>query len=129
MLLNPALLSQARKGISAIISENKESIILFRKGTTDDGFGNKIENPYASPSEIVLVCRISHESKGPFFVSENPAGQSTDFQRYILADHKANVQAGDTFTYDSKGWIVKDVDTLKKFGGIIGYQAKIKEGS
>ena len=126
---NKAALKQARKGITLTIKENPTTIVISRKPVISNGRGGTKINPYGVPVDTTLTIRLSHGSSGPFEDIENPAGLGTDYSRWAIMDYKGGLQDGDIFEAEGIQWQAGPVDELPRFGGIIGYQAPLKEAS
>jgi len=124
---NASYLKQARKGIKKHVEENPTEIIIYRKPLVEDGFGGYVESPTADPDDFTITCRISHEQQGPVNNEPVPAGLSTNLTRFIIVDYKTTIYENDTFEAIDKNWMIGPVDPLIKFGGIIGYQAPLRE--
>jgi hypothetical protein len=122
-------LKQARASIRAKIRENPSSIIILRTPMVDNGFGGEIPDPFGDPIEYVYKVRLSHERKTVAEAETTPAGFSTNLSRFILADYKAVLIDGDIFDAIGKSWQIGKVDPLYAFGGIIGYQAPLREAA
>lgn len=125
--MNQALLVQKRKGIQDKINKSPEAIIIYRKPMTDNGFGDLVEDPYGTPVPYNVRCRLSHEQEGPQTQINAPSGLSTALVRFILVDHKTTIYENDTFEALGKKFRIGVVDPLKKFNGILGYQAPLYE--
>jgi hypothetical protein len=54
---------------------------------------------------------------------------STNLQRFILADYQADIKHVDVFEAIGRSWKIGPVDPLKKFGGVIGYQAPLTDAA
>jgi len=120
------MLAQERAGIVEVIMENPEILILERLPLVDNGHGSMVENPYGTPTQHVVTCRISHESKIPLKPDVVPAGLGTNMSRFILVDWETIIYAEDSITdYLGKRWNIGLIDPLLAFGEIIGYQAPI----
>lgn len=108
-------LNQIRKGITFQVNENPTecSIIV---ATTD---------PWATPVPKKFTGRISHDGAGPFFLTNNPSGISSNLSRYLLVDYTVDfLQKNDILNGQ---WKILTVDPLSKFGGIHGYQCTLVE--
>jgi hypothetical protein len=123
------LLKQARNGVKKVINESPENILIVRQPMTDDGFGNQVPDPFGTPTEHNYKVRISHERGNPSILTDTSAGMSTNLQRFIMADYQADIEYGDVFEAIGRSWKIGPVDPLKKFGGIIGYQAPLTDAS
>ncbi len=126
---NKAALKQARKGITLSIKESPVTIIISRKPVISNGRGGIKINPYGVPVDTTLTIRLSHGSSGPFDDIENPAGLGTDYSRWALVGYKGGLVDGDIFEAQGTQWQAGPVDQIERFGGIIGYQAPLKEAS
>lgn len=119
---NKMLLKQARAGFKQLINENRSSFSVEKE--TDSS------NPWADTTNPTFTGRISHESsrQAPD-LSQNPAGLSTDLQRFLLVEYNVNfLSRGEIITdSDGKRWKLGPVDPLKKFGGVHGYQSPLEE--
>lgn len=124
---NRELLKQARAGFKAIISENKDAVIIFRQPLVDDLFGGLTEDPTGTPVGVVIPCRISHEAKGPQEQQNAPAGTVNNMTRFISVCYNIEINQKETFESIGHLWEIGKVDPLKKFGGVIGYQAPLIE--
>ncbi|MDH4127372.1 MAG: hypothetical protein OEV44_01365 [Spirochaetota bacterium] len=122
-------LTQLRKGITAMININPITITTVRMPTKTDPFDatNTIPDPFGTPVTVSIKCRVSHEEKGAFIVTETNAGMSTNLGRFIISDYQNVLQENMTFTELGKKWRVGAVDPLIKFSDIIGYQAPLYE--
>ena len=123
-------LRQRRAAIQHKIRENPTVITRLMYPMPDDGFGGQIPDPFGTPTEEMLTVRLSHETglsvpkAGPV-----PAGESTNLQRFILADYQTVITEGELFEAIGKSWRVGAVDPLYASGGIIGYQAPLVEAA
>jgi hypothetical protein len=126
---NLQMLKQARDGIQRLINESPEIITIKRQALIDDGFEGQVENPFGTPTEYKIKCRLSHERKFPGNFQTAPVGLSTNLARYILVNYKTVIYEGDVFEAIGKGFRIGVVDILKKFDDtkIIGYQAPLIE--
>jgi hypothetical protein len=124
--MNP-LLKQARDGVKKVINESPENILIVRQPMTPDGFGGQVPDPFGTATEHNYKVRISHERGNPSILTDTSAGMSTNLQRFILADYQADIKHGDVFEAIERSWKIGPVDPLKKFGGVIGYQAPLTD--
>lgn len=126
--MNP-LLKQSRDGVKKVINESPENILIVRQPMTDDGFGGQVPDPFGTATEHNYKVRISHERGNPSILTDTSAGMSTNLQRFILADYQTDIKHGDVFEAIGRSWKIGPVDPLKKFGGVIGYQASLTDAS
>ncbi len=117
---------QARDGIKRSVDMNRTTLEITRGGTTDNGFGGTMPDPSASTTETIRA-RISHKAKGPSQASGSPAGYTSDLDRIIIVEHTVQLYKGDRFSYLGKDFEILDVDPLRFYDEIIGYQADLKE--
>jgi len=124
---NKQLLKQARDSIKKMIDESPENITIYRKPMVDDGYDGEVIDPYGEGIPNYLKVRLSQEKKYANY-ERAPVGLSTNLVRYIITDYKSIIYDGDTFNSSfDKEFIIKAVDPLIKFGGLIGYQAPLVE--
>lgn len=126
--MNP-FLKQARDGVKKLIKESSETIVIIRQPMTNDGFGGQVPDPLGTPTEHAYKVRIAHERSQPAMMTDTSAGMSTNLQRHLLADYQADIRLGDIFEALGRSWKVGPVDPLKKFNGVIGYQAPLTDAS
>ena len=126
--MNETALIQKRKSVQDQISIDPEYIVIYRTVLVDDHEGGLCPDPFGSKDPVNIKCRISHEQSGPNMDQTKGSGLSTNLSRFINTDYLNIIQQGDQFT-DSlgKSWKIGPVDPLKKFGGIVGYQAPLIE--
>ena len=125
--MNYQMLDQARRGIINQINENPESIIVFRKPVTDNGFEKFVEDPYGTPVPFPVKCRISKEVRGPEGFSPNAVGLSTAGSWFITVDWKTIIYKDDVFEARDRQWRIGAVTQIKQYGGVIKYQAPLIE--
>lgn len=119
-------MSQARKGIIAQIKLNPARVTFHRLKMVDNGFGGLIPDPLGEADTFDATVRIAHESASVPSLSDAPIGKSTNLLRFILTDHRTEIQEGDRFNYIELGWEVGVVDPLVHGSQVIGYQAPLK---
>lgn len=124
-------LKQARDGIKFTINEDPETLIVYRRKLIDDGFGGLIEDPYNNEKPSIIKGRISHERKQHGNYQPSPSGFTSNYARYLTVDYETIIYENDFFESerDQKRYKVGVVDPLRKFGGIIGYQAPLLEAA
>jgi hypothetical protein len=127
---NANLLRQARKAIIHKIALSPSTITIISYPLISDGFGGTMPNPMGTAISSSKTVRISHQRNQ---VPENElknTGLSTSLSRFILSDYKTPLTEGtDVSSYLGKKYKIGAVDSLEKYGGIIGYQAELIEGS
>lgn len=124
-----SLLSQARKMIDLKVNINPITITTTTYPTKTDPFDSTktIPDYSATPIETNIRCRLSHENKGPFEITGNSVGMSTNLGRFVISNYQNPLTEGSLFTELGIQWRIGAVDTLKKFEGILGYQAPVYE--
>lgn len=120
-------LREKRKAFDAKIKENPTTITLKRKAMTNDGFGGQVENPFGAETEAVLTVRIFRKRGVVSDLSGFDGGVTTTFERAIQSSHNAVFYEGETFSALGKTFVIGPVDPIVAFGGIVGYQADLKE--
>lgn len=97
--------------------------------------GGEVEDPFGDPIPYEIKCRIDHERKFPGNLDLASMGFSTNLARFVLVDCETTIYINDTLEEIGKGFKIGVVDPIKKFGGVIAYQAplieaeKLEEGS
>ena len=128
---NKQHLKQVRKGFIDLINESPITLYKQVYPMVSDGKGGMIENPFGTPTNVSIKCRISHE-RGIIVPKNNTTanGFSTNLERFVQVDYKTTITNGMNLK-DFEGVVYKigAVDPLIKFGGIYGYQAPLIEGS
>ncbi len=122
---NRVLLQQARKSIAFQIAQSPESVTIPRQSMVPDGFGGLM--PDGNPEDVELIVRISHERSGVQQTGLMPSGLDTSLSYWILANHIAELREGEALTAPGRGrkFRIGVVDMLKKFDGIIAFQAPL----
>lgn len=124
---NRLLLKQARDGVKRLIAESPLTKIIYRKALISDGMGGEVEDPYGDPIQYEIKCRIDHERKFPGNLDVASMGFSTNLARFILVDWETTIYINDILEEIGKGFKIGAVDPIKKFGGVIAYQAPLIE--
>lgn len=122
-------LREKRKAFESKIRENPTDITLSRKAMADDGFGGQVEDPFGAVTQIVLTVRIFRKRGIAVDLKGSPNGFSTSLERALQTKHDAIVYEGETFSALGKSFVVGPVDPIVAFGGIVGYQADLKEAA
>lgn len=127
---NANLLRQARKAIMQKIALSPSVINMITTPLVSDGFGGTIPDPFGVPTSVSKTVRISHQrSQVPENETKN-TGLSTNLSRFVLSDYKTLLTEGcEISSYAGKKYKIGVVDTLENYGGIIGYEAPLIEGS
>jgi len=122
-------LHQARNGFKRLISENGSRVTLMRQPlVVDPNDPSKlVPDPVGVMTEHSIYCRITHERGIVAQDTLNPAGLSTNLQRMIMSDWQNIPHQYDIFEWNDYTFEIGPVDPIYKFGGIVGYQAPLKE--
>lgn len=123
--MNQEILAQARRGIKILINENLSNIIIYSQASISDGFGGMTINPFGTSTPRNVRCRISSERVAEFTTS--PSGFTNAINSFILVDFKTTITKDDTFEYLDKTWKIGIVETIKRFSGIVAYEAIMLE--
>jgi len=123
------LLKQARLGFQKNIDEDRQSIMIYRKGMIADGFGGLMQDPFGAGTPTTIICRICEGRGNPSILTGSPVGLSENLVKYIIVNYKADIQEHDTFDSRGKTYRIGNVETIVNFGGIIGYQAQLIEST
>lgn len=127
---NDNLLKQARKAIISKIALSPSIITMISYPLISDGFGGTMPNPNGTAVTSTKTVRISHQRNQVPINELKSTGLSTNLSRFILSDYKTPLTEGhEVSSHGGKKYKIGVVDTLEKFGGIIGYQAELIEGS
>lgn len=95
-----------------------------------DEFGGTMPNTAGVAVNSKMTVRISHQRNQVPANELKNTGLSTNLSRFILADYKTVITEGfEISAYAGKKYKIGAVDTLIKYGGTIGYQAPLIEGS
>lgn len=123
-------LTQSRDGIKQLILENPSVATWTTTGTiTDEMTGKVIPDPSGITTTHKERVRLSHERSGVSSDEVTPAGLGTSYTLFVLAEYTTELEKGVTFYADGKSYTVGAVDALRKYNGVIGYQAPLTEVS
>jgi hypothetical protein len=123
-----AALRQLRVGIRCHIFEASTVITPMRRALVDDGFGGQIPSGTASAQPKARV-RLQHESGSVQSNTVKPAGLDTNLSLYVLTDHRAPLEEGDTFSALGYTWTVGPVNSFSRHGGVYKTEAPLVKGS
>lgn len=115
------LLKQARRGQTALVSENRQTMSVEISGDPAD--------PWSAATTKEFSGRISHERSGPVDLAPGTAGLSTNLVRFLSVEYTVDFLIVGSLITDQNGkkWKLGPVDPLEKFGGIYGYQIPLEE--
>lgn len=125
---NRGSLKQARFGQTHRIGIDPMKMNVSRRtATKTDSTGKPVIDYTQPPATVSLTVRVMHEASGPVPLGPAPAGQSSNLGRMVMSDYRNVIQTDDLLVYEGVQYKVGKVDTLRKFGGIYGYQAPLTE--
>lgn len=115
------LLKQARKGMKALIDEDRQEMSVDIPGDSSD--------PWSTPVTKTFSGRISHESSSVPDLGSSTIGLSTNLNRFLSVEHDVDFLITGALVTDKNGrqWKLGAIDPLEKFGGICGYECPIEE--
>ena len=125
MINTHTLLEQLRQSREMSISLNPIVITVSYYTYVDNGYGTKIKS--ASPLTKDIRCRKVHYEKSiPENVESNtPDTISSVF--YLISAHNEVLDDEYTFTIDGRTYKTRDAEAQHRYGGIIGYRARIED--
>lgn len=124
--MNQAELRQTRLGITKLINQNKTTIVINRLPLKDNGLGEMLPDPYGTPVDYYVRCRISGEKKYPSTLTPVITGFSEDQQLYILCDFTQGIFRGDYFTYYDNEYEIGPINRIVFLGKTVCYEAPLK---
>ena len=125
--MNYHILRQMRIGISQVINQNKTTIMINRLPLKDNGLGEMLPDPFGTPVDYYVRCRISHEKRYPETLSQANHGFSTNQQMYILCDYAQGIFYLDDFEYAGRRYEIGPINYVMYFGKVVSYEAPLKE--
>ncbi len=129
MIADYLRLDQSRRAIQAMIDENPESIIIYRKPLKDNLLGKMVEDPKGIATPNPIRCRISKEATGPETYRPSSAGLKISETMYILVDHTTLIYINDVFEARDRHWRIGPVSQIKRHGGVTAYEAPMIEAT
>jgi hypothetical protein len=118
-------LKQERDSIKQNILSNPSIVTWATPEMIDNGYGQMIPDPSGSSVDHKERVRLSHEKSGVNTNEETPAGLGTSYSLFVLAAYNSKITKGITIMANGSKYNVGTVDTLRKFGGVTGYQAPL----
>lgn len=118
---NRLLLQQARDGIKKHIEQSPSDIIINRVPLIDNGLGGQCPDPTGVAAPITIVGRMAKESRIVQAIKAAPSGLDSGATMYLIIPHDKTISEGEQFS----GWRVGLVTPIKKFGGIIAFEAAL----
>jgi hypothetical protein len=122
---NAALLNQSRKAVALEINASPTILSATRQPLVDDGLGNMVPDPTGIPIEVTCRCRVAQERSAVAQSESYPAGLDTAFSYYLVMSHDDFLTEGDEVVYQNDGYRVDVVTSVKKFGGVVRYRARL----
>jgi hypothetical protein len=93
-----------------------------------DGFGGTVRSG-TTVAQAKARVRLQHESGSVQSNRVGPAGLDTNLSLYVLTDHRAPLEEGDTFEALGFTWTVGSVNSFSRHGGIYKTEAPLVKGS
>ncbi len=128
--MNDAAMWAERDAITALVDESPTNAIIYRDKLVPNGFGGMTTDPYGTPQEYRVRFRIAHDRKQPPEIgSQNGEFFTSDYNRIATWEWDTEIKEGDVYTDPDiqRQFSFGRVDILRKFGGIVGYQASVQE--
>ncbi len=128
--MSEKLMWAERDAITALVDESPIIAVASRKKFVPDGFGGMTADPYGTPQEYQVRFRIAHDRKQPPEVgSQNGEFYTTDYNRIATWEWDTEIKEGDVYKDPDiqRQFTFGRVDILRKFGGIVGFQASVQE--
>jgi hypothetical protein len=122
---NSALLNQSRKAVALEINASPSIMTATRQPLVDDGSGNQIPDPTGTPITVTCRCRVAQERSAVAQSDAYPAGLDTAFSYFLVMSHNDFLMEGDVVTYQNDSYKVDVVTSVKKFGGVVRYRARL----
>jgi len=119
------LLTQSRTSIKQNILGNPSIATWSTPSYIDNGYGTMIPDPSGTSTDYTERVRVSHGKSGVMSNEETPAGLGSSYSLFLLAAYSTKIKAGLVITVNELKYTVGTMDTMRKHGGIIGYQAPL----
>ncbi len=121
-----------RDRIKQLVAVSPTTATMVRKSTklVDNGFGKMLPDLFDTGSSVTVTFRLAHDKKAPAVSQGTEQGVfTTNNNRIATWAWDVDIQEGDTFTDADLGktFAFRDIDVLRKYGGVIGYQAAVIE--
>ncbi len=130
--MNDAAMWEERDRIKHLVDESPTVTVMFRRKLIPNRLGGMTTDPYGEPAEVIVRFRIAHDRQSPPEIgSQNGAFFTSDHNRIATWEWNTDIKEGDAFTDSDldKRFVFGQVDALRKFGGIVGYQAPLMEAA
>ncbi len=129
--MNQNLMWAERDRIKHLVDESPTVAVMFRRKLIPNRLGGMTTDPFGEPEEAIVRFRIAHDRKGPPEIGAvNGAFFTSDHNRIATWGWDTDIREGDAYTDEDIGkrFVFGQVDALRKFGGIVGFQAPLTEG-
>ena len=117
------LSAQARDAWNKTIDENPIVVDINRKAVRQNSVGEDVVNPFSVPVLVKIKMRIAQESKAGDM--PRPVGVSESMRMHAISDIDNVILRDDVIETNGKTYRVKMVETVRRFGDIIGYRASL----
>ena len=125
--MNQAALRQARLAVQKVINENPEEIKIIEQPKINNGFGDKMDDPFSEPLIKITRGRFCDSSNGIDFLNVNSVGFGDGNSSFLLMDYKSAIKSGLTIEGNNSIFKILNVNPIYRFGGLLCYQCLIKE--
>ena len=123
------MLDQKRSAVKANIGRDPLSLDFERPATKVDPSGDTVVDPFGSAVTGTITGRIARSSIGPYALLDGSEGLIEHQMKIILTDYETEIKNNDILIAGTAKYKVLDVNVLRKFGGIVGYQSKLEEAN
>ncbi len=125
-------LQASRERIKRIVNTSPTEVLISRKATVLNSRGEKVEDPFSTSTGTIARFRLAHDIKqAPTAEVVNSNTFTTNYNRVATWEWNTDIREGDRFTDPDIGreFEFGRVDTLRKHGGVVGFQSTIREAA
>jgi hypothetical protein len=122
---NTVLLNQSRKAVKLEINASPSVLTGTRQPLVDDGLGNMVPDPLGNPIAITCRCRVAQEHSSVAQSETFNAGLDTAFSYFVVMAFDDHLETADIVQYQNDSYRLDVVTSVKKFGGIVRYRARL----
>ncbi len=130
-MTNSLNLKKVRKALKKTIAMNPIIVALERTEDAklvDNGFGKMVSDPHAAKKQVVVTFKLAHDKGGSPVIAPANGFWDSNYDRIAVWAYDTDIREGDTFQHPDIDTTLEfaDVDSLREFGGVKGYQAKLR---